>query len=70
MDKKADYILALKGNQGTLRKDVEVLAPNQKANVSRHDNKSRHETVDGDHGRIETQTTTCDPRMSRWLRAP
>ena len=25
MDKKADYILALKGNQGTLREDVEVL---------------------------------------------
>jgi len=35
MDKKADYILALKGNQGTLRKDVEVLAAEQKANVSR-----------------------------------
>ena len=32
MDKKADYILALKGNQGTLRKDVEVLAAEQKAN--------------------------------------
>jgi predicted transposase YbfD/YdcC len=24
IEKKADYILALKGNQGTLRKDVEV----------------------------------------------
>jgi predicted transposase YbfD/YdcC len=32
MDKKADYILALKGNQGTLRADVEVLAAEQKAN--------------------------------------
>jgi Transposase DDE domain len=26
IDKKADYILALKGNQGTLREDVEVFA--------------------------------------------
>jgi hypothetical protein len=29
--KKADYILALKGNQGTLREDVEVFATEQKA---------------------------------------
>jgi hypothetical protein len=27
IDKKADYILALKGNQGTLREDVGVFAP-------------------------------------------
>jgi predicted transposase YbfD/YdcC len=32
IDKKADYILALKGNQGTLREDVEVFAAEQKAN--------------------------------------
>jgi len=24
LDKKADYVLALKGNQGTLRQDVEL----------------------------------------------
>ena len=32
IDKKADYVLALKGNQGTLREDVEVFAAEQKAN--------------------------------------
>src|SRR6202007_651468 len=32
IEKKADYILALKGNQGTLREDVEVLAAEQKTN--------------------------------------
>jgi predicted transposase YbfD/YdcC len=32
IDKKADYILALKGNQSTLREDVEVFAAEQKAN--------------------------------------
>jgi hypothetical protein len=30
VDKKADYVLALKGNQGSLREDVELLAPNKK----------------------------------------
>jgi predicted transposase YbfD/YdcC len=29
---KADYVLALKGNQGTLREDVEVFVTEQKAN--------------------------------------
>src|SRR5271166_5913991 len=31
IDKKADYVLALKGNQGTLRDDVELFAREQKA---------------------------------------
>src|ERR1700681_2674103 len=31
VDKKADYVLALKGNQGTLRDDVELFALEQKA---------------------------------------
>ena len=30
IDKKADYILALKGNQGKLCEDVEVFADEQK----------------------------------------
>ena len=30
IDKKADYVLALKGNQGTLRDDVELLTNEQK----------------------------------------
>jgi hypothetical protein len=29
LDKKADYFLALKGNQGTLREDIEVFAAEQ-----------------------------------------
>ena len=57
MDKKADYVLALKGNQGTLREDVEAFATEQKANGFKDTKISRHETVDGDHGRIETRTT-------------
>ena len=35
IDKKADYIIALKGNQGTLREDVEVSLPSRKPMASR-----------------------------------
>ena len=31
IDKKADYVLALKGNQGSLREDVELFVAEQKA---------------------------------------
>src|SRR5450432_4762408 len=58
IDKKADYVLALKGNQGLLREDVEVFVAEQKAKGFSDTTVSRHETVDGDHGRIETRTTT------------
>ncbi len=58
IDKKADYVLALKGNQGTLHDDVELFAAEQKAAGFADAETSRHEEVDGDHGRIETRTTT------------
>jgi predicted transposase YbfD/YdcC len=58
LDKKADYVLALKGNQGALHEDVALFAAEQKARGF-HDSKiSRNTTVDGDHGRIETRATT------------
>ena len=57
--KKADYLLALKGNQGTLREDVDIFAAEQKASGFKDATVSRHETVDGDHGRIETRTYTA-----------
>lgn len=67
LDKGADYILALKGNQGTLREDVEVFAAEQMANGFQNTAISRSETVDGDHGRIETRTVTVMHDMD-WLR--
>src|SRR5476649_590678 len=66
VDKKADYVLALKGNQGSLREDVELFAAEQKANGFKA-TISQDETVDGDHAaahlrgrhsRIETRATT------------
>src|SRR6267154_124303 len=59
VDKKADYVIALKGNQGSLRDDVELFVTEQKANGFKDTKITRHETVDGDHGRIETRTYTA-----------
>lgn len=58
IDKKADYVLALKGNQGSLQADVELFANEQKAKQFQDATVSQNETVDGDHGRIETRRTT------------
>ena len=58
LDKKADYVLALKGNQGTLRDDIELFVTEQQAHGFADTAVSQDITVDGDHGRIETRTTT------------
>ena len=66
IDKKADYVLALKGNQGSLRDDVELFATEQKARGFADTKISQDTTVDGGHGRVEqrrspdikTRTTT------------
>jgi predicted transposase YbfD/YdcC len=58
LDKKADYVLALKGNQGSLREDVEVFVAEQQSKGFADTVVSHNTTVDGDHGRIETRTTT------------
>jgi len=58
IDKKADYVLALKGNQGSLRDDAELFVTEQKASGFVDTEISQDTTVDGDHGRIETRTTT------------
>ncbi len=57
-EKKANYLLALKGNQTSLHEDVALFVAEQKANGFQHAITTRHQTVDGDHGRIETRTTT------------
>ena len=66
INKKADYVLALKGNQGSLHDDVELFATEQKDKGFADTKVSRDTTVDGDHGRIETRTTTVIHDV-RWL---
>lgn len=58
VEKKADYVLALKGNQSSLRDDVKLFVAEQKARDFKDTTISRDETADADHGRIETRTTT------------
>ena len=56
IDKKADCVFGLKGNQGALREDVVLLVSEQEQDFA-DTTVSRAETVDAD-GRIETRTTT------------
>jgi predicted transposase YbfD/YdcC len=67
IDKKADYILALKGNQGTLRDDVELFFNEQKDNDFKDTSITTDVTVDADHGRVETRKTTVIHDVA-WLR--
>ncbi len=53
IDKGADYILALKGNQGNLSKDVILFFDDAVENNFDSTNLNYYETVDGDHGRVE-----------------
>jgi predicted transposase YbfD/YdcC len=58
IDKKADHVFGLKGNQGSLREDVELFVTEQRAKDFADTMISRAETVDADNGRIETRTIT------------
>lgn len=58
IDKKADYVFGLKGNQGSLREDVEEFVTEQKAKNFKDTTISQAETIDADNGRIETRTVT------------
>jgi predicted transposase YbfD/YdcC len=56
-----DYVLALKGNQGTLHEDVRPLldaSPSLPATT--------HTTVEKEHGRIETRTSVVSHEIA-WL---
>ena len=58
IDKKADYVLALKGNQGIAARGCRTVRGRAEGPDFTDTKISRHRTVDGDHGRIETRTTT------------
>ena len=67
-DKKADYVLALRGNRGNLSEDVEVFANEQKTRAFADTAITARQTLDGDHGRIETRKYTVVHEVG-WLRA-
>lgn len=61
VDQGGDYLFSLKGNQGTLHRDVQDWFESD-ITKSLHE----HETVDGDHGRIETRTVLASSEID-WL---
>jgi predicted transposase YbfD/YdcC len=67
IDKKADYVFGLKGNQGSLRDDVDLFIAEQRARDFADTTISRAETIDADNGRIEIRTTTVIHGVD-WLR--
>lgn len=67
IEAEADYVLALKGNQGTLRDDVEEFFTEQKASKYANCKPSCHTTLEKSHGRIETRTVTVIGAIE-WLK--
>ena len=61
VDQGGDYVIALKGNQGSLHQDVRMFMddPDRPAEAS-------HTTIDADHGRIETRTGEVSTDIN-WL---
>lgn len=68
IEKEAGYVLALKGNQGSLRDDVELFFVKQKARKFGDTVVNRHQTIEKSHGRIETRITTAIGDIG-WLKA-
>lgn len=53
VDKDADYIFSLKGNQGNLHDDIQLYFQSQKKNEFKDVSFDYHETTDAEHGKIE-----------------
>ena len=72
IDKKADYVFGLKGNQGSLREDVELFVAEQKAKNFADTTISQAETIDADNGGVSrpgpppsfTTSTGCENAMA------
>ncbi|WP_419906276.1 ISAs1 family transposase [Hoeflea sp.] len=58
IDQEADYVIGLKGNQGSLHEDVELFFDEHLERDIGGDFVKQRQTVDADHGRIETRRCT------------
>lgn len=66
VDKKADYLLALKGNQKTLHQEVLLFFEDARASNFRDVEHTFDETFDKAHGRLEVRRTWVCPEV-QWL---
>jgi predicted transposase YbfD/YdcC len=67
IDKQADYVLAVKGNQGNLFEDVVGYFDWALAEGGKQTTYAIDETVDGDHGRVEVRRCYATDDIE-WLR--
>jgi len=67
IDRGADYVLGLKGNQGSLREDVELLFDEQMAAAFRDVAVSKADATDAGHDRIERRQVFASEDIA-WLR--
>ena len=66
IDQQADYVIGLKGNQGSLRDDVELFPEEHPERDIGGEFIEESEAVDADHGRIETRRYTVCSNVE-WL---
>ncbi len=57
IEQGGDYVLALKGNQGILHKEVKLFMDDAITGQFKNIDHDFHEQTEGDHGRIETRRT-------------
>ena len=62
----ADYVLALKANHEILHEEIQTFLDDALENPAHLPEASRHETVEKDHGRIETRRYLCTGTLD-WL---
>ena len=66
IDNEGDYVLALKGHQGTLNEDVRLLLETELKKSSSTVIDDDYEETDKGHGRIETRTCYVSSQID-WL---
>lgn len=54
-DKKGDYVISLKGNQGQLHDDISLFLKTEKENAFEKTAHDYYETIEKGHGRVETR---------------
>jgi predicted transposase YbfD/YdcC len=69
IEQEADYVISLKGNQGTLHRDVQEAFAYAQETEFRHISHDVHQTTDGNHGRLEIRryTTIAEPDFIQYL---
>lgn len=66
MDQGGDYVISLKGNQGTLHEDVRLFLTTEKEGGFKNTAHAFYETIEKGHGRIETRRYWVTDQIA-WL---